>query len=893
MRVRRIIPGMAWAIQLIASTALLSGQAPAPTTHLVPLFPEGRGASEREGFIRIVNHSEHGAAVHIAAFDEDGRKYGPVTLTMDGSETVHLAPGDLVRGNRAKGVSGATGSGWDNGRLELSSGRDIMVLSYIRHRRDGFLTSMHDVVPREGNRYTVRTFNPGSEANQVSRLRLINTGLQPATVRIRGIDDRGVPSPEATISVPAGATREFTAAELESGTSGTGMNGSLGHGIGKWRLVLESEDPLVVMNLLENPTGYLANLSTVPWAAKSGAWTVPLFPSTSDPWERQGLVRIINHSARDGEVRVAAFDGSQERNPPFTTPIEAGQTVHLDSDDLEEKLSGGVGSGEGNRHLAVSSDLDIEVLSYIEHADGLLTSMHDVAPLEGHRLSAFKPGSGSDRDPGSRLRLINTGEAEAQVTVEAIDDRGSSLGSAFEVTVPAGAARELTAADMGFGGGATGASAGGSGNWRLVIDSEETVTAMSLLESSTGHLANLSTEPQRDPVLVLDHYVETSKGNPAGIAVSVVDTEGFDPGAHGQRITDTFLDRTRHASLVQIREWGEYGMKGVELDGINMAGYARHALTRDRGIFWTATDESPLYLPHRTWAWFVKQGRPFTRAAREFANWMRDRDVLFISSVENATCAGTPPQECIALYCDDFEPDVASEEGWIPMCGEFDDYVAHSGVGLDIVLFASALSGNHASGAIRADGVFAPHTIYVESPDGSTSHAAAVLAAYATNLSFANPSWGAARVKRELMALAREVTVEYYTGGIDEAGTSVTEHRTVKAIVTRTEPFTDDPIVPGMTPVRAVHFAELRARIDVLRGGAALAPFGWTDPVLRAGVTPARLAHLLELREALTAVYAAAGRSAPRWTDAAPVGGAAPIRAAHLSELRAAVLALE
>lgn len=48
------------------------------------------------------------------AFDKDGREYGPVTLTMDGSETVHLAPEDVVRGNRASGVSGATDSGREN-----------------------------------------------------------------------------------------------------------------------------------------------------------------------------------------------------------------------------------------------------------------------------------------------------------------------------------------------------------------------------------------------------------------------------------------------------------------------------------------------------------------------------------------------------------------------------------------------------------------------------------------------------------------------------------------------------------------------------------------------------------------------------------------------------------
>ena len=35
-----------------------------------------------------------------------------------------------------------------------------------------------------------------------------------------------------------------------------------------------------------------------------------------------------------------------------------------------------------------------------------------------------------------------------------------------------------------------------------------------------------------------------------------------------------------------------------------------------------------------------------------------------------------------------------------------------------------------------------------------------------------------------------------------------------------TAPFSDDPIVPGLTPVRAVHFTELRTRIDALRSAA-------------------------------------------------------------------------
>ena len=105
--------------------------------------------------------------------------------------------------------------------------------------------------------------------------------------------------------------------------------------------------------------------------------------------------------------------------------------------------------------------------------------------------------------------------------------------------------------------------------------------------------------------------------------------------------------------------------------------------------------------------------------------------------------------------------------------------------------------------------------------------------------------------------------------------------------------FTDHPIQPGVTPVRAVHYTELRTRIDALRQAADLELFPWTDPVLTAGVTRVRLVHLLDLREALGAAYAAAGRTPPGWTDAAAAGQSMPIRAAHLMELRAAVTALE
>ena len=128
----------------------------------------------------------------------------------------------------------------------------------------------------------------------------------------------------------------------------------------------------------------------------------------------------------------------------------------------------------------------------------------------------------------------------------------------------------------------------------------------------------------------------------------------------------------------------------------------------------------------------------------------------------------------------------------------------------------------------------------------------------------------------------------------DPGGLSAAQSFTASVpTTTGTGRFTDDPLRPGVTPVRAVHFAELRERIDALREAAGLGRFRWTDPVLRAGVTPFRVVHLVELRSALAAAYGAAGRPVPRWTDPSPVARTTPVRAVHVMELRAGVVALE
>ncbi len=465
---------------------------------LVALVPRAADLV-REGFVRVINHSDEAGEVSIEAIDDTGVRYGPVTLILDAGETQHFNSGDLEDGNPAKGLPDGVGPGEGDWRLVLDSELDIEVLAYIR-TEDGLLTAMHDTVPVRDGSYRVAIFNPGSNVNQVSRLRLINPGDAPAEVTVTGTDDAGA-SPGTTVmfDIPAGESLTLSASDLESGV---GVNGALGDGVGKWRLEVASTEPIVAMSLLSSPTGHLTNLSTIPEApdGEDGKHLVPLFPSASDPLGRQGFVRAVNRSTEEGTVSIEAYDDSDEIYETVMLSIGAGETVHFNSNDLElgnaaKGLSGSTGAGMGDWRLVLSSEA-IDVLAYIRTTDGFLTSMHDVAPtLEGaHRVVIFNPGSNPNQVSG--LRLVNPGSEYAEVTITGIDDAGASPGSAVVLTVPAGGSRTLPAAELESGGdGLTGALADGAGKWRMRVESEAPIFVMSLLESPTGHLTNLSTAP--------------------------------------------------------------------------------------------------------------------------------------------------------------------------------------------------------------------------------------------------------------------------------------------------------------------------------------------------------------------------------------------------------------
>ena len=120
-------------------------------------------------------------------------------------------------------------------------------------------------------------------------------------------------------------------------------------------------------------------------------------------------------------------------------------------------------------------------------------------------------------------------------------------------------------------------------------------------------------------------------------------------------------------------------------------------------------------------------------------------------------------------------------------------------------------------------------------------------------------------------------------------GAANTASARLTVTLSETFTFTDDPLTPQSTLIRAVHVMELRTAIDSVRVARGLAPFAWTDPTLAVGGTWVRGVHLTELRTALNQAYQAAGQVAPTYTDPT---GLSVIKAIHLNELRAAVRAL-
>ena len=226
----------------------------------------GNPASDttRQTFLRIINISNQTGTVTITGIDDAGQiaPGGDVMFELGPNESKQMNAQDLESGNFDKGMLGMLGDGDGRWRLTVSADIDIRVMSLIR-TPDGFLTNLSRVTPVTGNVNDVFFFNPASNLNQVSSLRIVNDSDQQASVTISGIDDNGNAGPggEVIFNVPANSAMAVTAQDLENGNGPLGLVGTLGNGTGKWRLKVTSNADLKVQGLMNTPSGFLTNIS--------------------------------------------------------------------------------------------------------------------------------------------------------------------------------------------------------------------------------------------------------------------------------------------------------------------------------------------------------------------------------------------------------------------------------------------------------------------------------------------------------------------------------------------------------------------------------------------------------------------------------------------------------
>ena len=322
---------------------------------------------------------------------------------------------------------------------------------------------------------------------------MANAGEERVRVRVRGVDDAGRAGGAVTVELAGWEARGYTASELESGVA-SGLTGSLGDGAGSWRLRLEAErGTAYVTNLLLDGSV----LSSVPGGmsrGSGGVHRVSLFPSASDGAGRRGVVRVVNRSPEPAKVAIEAFDATDRAYEGLRLALGGESSVQFDATDLEQGneskgLTGSTGSGEGDWWLELTSESDIEVLSYVDTATGPLSAVRGTAGVEtetGMRHEALLLSG-----EAGELRLLNADGGAVAVRVSGTDDAGAS-GGEVEVTLKPWDARTLTATALAEGSGVRGALGAGTGSWRLSLESDGEIDVLSLVRRTGGMLSDVS-----------------------------------------------------------------------------------------------------------------------------------------------------------------------------------------------------------------------------------------------------------------------------------------------------------------------------------------------------------------------------------------------------------------
>ncbi len=230
-------------------------------------------------------------------------------------------------------------------------------------------------------------------------------------------------------------------------------------------------------------------------------YTIPFFPALSDM--RHGFARVVNRGGREVAVKIMAHDDAGMAQGPLTLTIGAHSVAHFNAADLamgnpDKGLMGSVEAGQGHWRLVLTSTLPLKATGFMRTNDGFVTSLQETVPygMTGHLVNCLNPGSNENQV--GWLRIVNLAHKKAHVSITGMNDHGGSSSGMVELTVPVGGAKMVRSKmlemmthrdDMDDTKGELGAP---MGKWRLKVTSPQSIKVMSLIDTPTGHMSNVS-----------------------------------------------------------------------------------------------------------------------------------------------------------------------------------------------------------------------------------------------------------------------------------------------------------------------------------------------------------------------------------------------------------------
>ncbi len=479
-----------------------------PFEKFLPLFLPPGAVENTETFARIINHSDNSGTVFITVFNDSGDRLGVRSVSIGANGTVSFTSDNLINGNTDWSWEALSDAGQGFLRLKLNS--DVDILPGVYSRGAGGIPGLYEAetINRtliENYHYgtPIRIFNPASNTENRSELRLVNFSDEHVNIKIMAVDATGTrPETDVTFVLPAGQSKLLTAQQLEDGHSS--ITGQLGDGEGKWRFTVFSSSFIHVMNLMRRQVDEDNEIiftmdheredgdDLVKYFTKN---SLPLFLPPGELGDTVTLARIVNFSNSSGTVSVTVFNDNGDELGARSLSLEANQEVLFSSSDLVngntdlgwEALSD---ASQGFLRLKLNpGSINISPEVYTRSGSRGLFNLRatrgtvNVTMENYHYLTSvriFNPASNALNR--SELRLVNPTDYSVHVKITGRDATGASPGTGVTFTLPAGESKLLTARQLEEGHSSiTGQLGDGEGKWRLSVRSGFVIQVMNLM----------------------------------------------------------------------------------------------------------------------------------------------------------------------------------------------------------------------------------------------------------------------------------------------------------------------------------------------------------------------------------------------------------------------------